>query len=33
MWTDEIELHIFDHSQNYILAVCKNNSTNILATV
>jgi exonuclease III len=29
MWTDEIELHIFDHSQNYILAFCKNNSTNI----
>jgi hypothetical protein len=29
MCTDEIELHIFDHSQNYILAVCTNNSTNL----
>jgi hypothetical protein len=29
MWTDEIELHIFDHSQNYILAVCKNTTSNI----
>jgi hypothetical protein len=29
MWTDEIELHIFDHSQNYILAVCKNSTTNL----
>jgi hypothetical protein len=29
MWTDEIELHVFDHSQNYILVVCTNNSTNL----
>jgi hypothetical protein len=29
MWTDEIELHIFDHSQNYILDVCKNTTSNI----
>jgi hypothetical protein len=29
MWTNEIELHIFDRSQNYILAICTNNSTNL----
>jgi hypothetical protein len=24
MWTDEVELSIFDHSQTYILAICTN---------
>jgi hypothetical protein len=29
MWNDEIELTIFDHSQNYILAICTNNNNNL----
>jgi hypothetical protein len=29
MWNDEIELAIFDHSQNYILAICTNNNNNL----
>jgi hypothetical protein len=29
MWNDEIELTIFDHNQNYILAICTNNNSNL----